>query len=279
MRNTAGQALVLVLLSLAVVLTLVLFILSRTVSDIAVSTTEEEAIRAFSAAEAGVEQALIVASDISNSSLGDASFDAQVSGFSEGSTTFEYPINLASGDTSTIWFVSHNADGSLGANSFAGNSVNICWGKVGTPPSSATTPAVELSVFYDASNVKIGRATFDPSASRTASNNFSSANSAGCTIGESSYQFSANVVFSDIGISVPSQLLFAKLRMLYNTDQNHPAGFDVTGQGILPSQGLDIDSTGQAGDANRRLNVFQAWPEPPSIFDFSIYSAGGLIKS
>ena len=39
--HNAGQALVLVLLSLAVVLTLVLFILSRTITDIAVSTSEE----------------------------------------------------------------------------------------------------------------------------------------------------------------------------------------------------------------------------------------------
>ncbi len=45
----------LVLLSMSVVLTLVLFILSRSITDIAVTTSQEEAVRAFSAAEAGVD--------------------------------------------------------------------------------------------------------------------------------------------------------------------------------------------------------------------------------
>ena len=57
MRNLpkieSGQALLLVLLGMAVVLTIVLSILSRSVTDIAVTSREEEALRAFSAAEAG----------------------------------------------------------------------------------------------------------------------------------------------------------------------------------------------------------------------------------
>jgi Tfp pilus assembly protein PilX len=275
----AGQALVLVLLSLAVVLTLVLFILSRTITDIAVSTNEEEAIRAFSAAEAGVEQALIIGS-ISETNIGDAKFSADVSGFAEGSATFNYPINLASGDTATVWFVDHDADGDIiFPPSFTGNSIKICWGKPNTQSGSDYTPAVEFSVFYNDGTIKIVRAALDPNWSRTPPNSFTQASSSGCGIDGVSYQFSSTVTFASLGIADTNDLLYGKLRMLYSTDQNQTVGFDVSDTGdVLPSQGLEIDSLGQSGDSNRRLQVFQAWPEAPSIFDYTIFSSSGLTK-
>ena len=55
LQNQSGQALLLVLLSMAVILTVVLSILSRSILDVAVTTGEEEALRAFSAAEAGMQ--------------------------------------------------------------------------------------------------------------------------------------------------------------------------------------------------------------------------------
>ena len=57
-----GQALILVLLSLAVVLTVVLSVFSRSITDVSISSKENDAMRAFSAAEAGVEQVLVVGS-------------------------------------------------------------------------------------------------------------------------------------------------------------------------------------------------------------------------
>lgn len=78
----SGQALLLVLLSMAVVLTIVLSILSRSVTDIAVTSRDEEALRAFSAAEAGVEQALVAGGG--TGTVGNATFNANVSGFASG---------------------------------------------------------------------------------------------------------------------------------------------------------------------------------------------------
>jgi Tfp pilus assembly protein PilX len=59
-NNQNGQALLIVLLGMAVVLTLVLSIVSRSVTDVSITKRDEESLRAFSAAEAGVEQALLV---------------------------------------------------------------------------------------------------------------------------------------------------------------------------------------------------------------------------
>lgn len=287
-KSNSGQALVLVLLSLAVVLTLVLYILSRSITDIATSSREEESVRAFSAAEAGVERALVVGSF--GGSIGDANFNAQVSDFSEGTSTFNYPINLNVGDTATLWFVSHDNNSNLVCNvlnpCFSGSTVKVCWGKPGTATNVA--PAIETSIFYtttplDFSTTRIARAAIDPNTSRA--NNFADPDPGTCTIDGVAYQFQKTFTLSALGIPAGSYgtdggLLFARIRMLYNSTESHNVGFDVNfaGNDVLPSQGSLIDSTGTSGESNRRLEVFQAWPEPPTIFDNVVFSTGSLSK-
>ena len=112
-KSESGQALVLILLSLSVVLTLVLFILSRSVTDIAVSSTQEQSVRAFSAAEAGIERALVTGANYTDEQIGNATYTAKVSNFAEGLTEFVYPSLLSSGDSATVWFIAHDANGNL----------------------------------------------------------------------------------------------------------------------------------------------------------------------
>lgn len=290
----AGQALVLILLSLAVVLTLVLFILSRSVTDIAVSSREEEAVRAFSAAEAGVEQSLIVGISSGTTQIGSATYKADVSNFASGTNGFVYPIDLNSGETSTLWFVAHDADGNILCNAsspcFTGNQLRVCWGKPGTAADSATTPAIELSVLYtttpgDYSTVRVARGVFDPSASRRAGNLFSAPDGGNCTVDGQSFAFQKTIDLSTLGIpagsyNVQNGLQLAHLRFFYNTDTAHQAAFDVNfgGDSLLPSQGLMVDSSGVAGQSTRRLSVFQGWPEAPNVFNYSLYSSSGLTQ-
>jgi len=61
-KNQKGQAVLIVLLSLSVVLIVVMFVVSRSITDISLSTKEENSLRAFSAAEAGIERALVIGS-------------------------------------------------------------------------------------------------------------------------------------------------------------------------------------------------------------------------
>ncbi|PIS09677.1 hypothetical protein COT75_00575 [Candidatus Beckwithbacteria bacterium CG10_big_fil_rev_8_21_14_0_10_34_10] len=59
MKNgKSGQIALIVLLIMVVVLTIGLYLISHSVTDVSVSKDEEEAKRAFSAAEAGIEEAL-----------------------------------------------------------------------------------------------------------------------------------------------------------------------------------------------------------------------------
>lgn len=289
--HESGQALVLVLLSLAVVLTLVLFILSRSVTDVLVSSKTDEAARAFSAAEAGIEQALVIGTSGGGPVGTGASYTSDVSDFAEGATEFNYPIKLASGDSMTTWFVNHDlATGEPVCDAshpcFTGTAMQVCWGESGASSGDSTTPAVEVSVFYESTpgstaSTKIARAVFDPNTGRLTSNSFTQADNINCSIGGENYPFQKTITFSDVGIAsgvsgVEGGLRFARIRILY-TGGVEPVGVAVIG-GTLPSQGQNISSTGVSGVSQRKVDVFQGWPEAPSVFDYSIYSSTGITK-
>lgn len=294
-----GQALVLVLLSLAVVLTLVLFILSRSITDIAISSRQEESVRAFSAAEAGIEKSLVIGTG-TNQEFSDANYTSTVSDYAESTSDYVYPINMASGDTFTTWFSAHDTDGNLlcdathpcfySTSPGSSNFVKVCWGKPGSSSTNTTTPAIELSVFYEstpgnAATTMIGRSVLDPYPARTSENLFDAADVATCTISGVSYAFQKNLTYNDFALptsAFQSQggLQFMRTRMFYNSDTSQPIGVSVNfaGNSTLPSQGQSIVSTGVSGESNRRLEVFQGWPEVPSVFDYSVYSSVGLTK-
>lgn len=285
-KYQSGQALLLVLLSMAVVLTIVLSVLSRTVTDIVVTTKEEEALRAFAAAEAGIERALIIGTNAGEFG-DDARFTATVSNFGYQQSEYVYPEKLLSGETAIIWFVDHNEDdGTLTCDTnecFTGSSMKVCWGKEGT------TSAIEVSIFYaetlgDYSTIKIARETVDPNSVRRSTNNFSAIDVGICTIDGNGFEFNKTLDFASLGIPAASYnnqngLQFAKIRMLYNTDIAYTVGVDVSASGNgLPSQGLRIESAGSSGEANRRIEVFQTFGELPPIFDAALFSSGGIIK-
>ena len=290
-KNIEGQALLIVLLSLAVVLTIVLYLVSRSITDLTISTKEEDSLRAFSAAEAGVERALIIGSDTA-SSIGDANFSANLIDFAQGSNEVVYPVSLQSGESSTFWFVGHNDDGTLGCSDescFTGTRVRFCWGDVGTSASDTTTPAVELSFVHtsspgDYTGAQISREVVDPNSGRRASNNFSATDAGTCTIGTETFQFQKSLNFAaDLGIpgsTTANILQYVKARILYNSSVSHKIGMDVDfpGNSLLPSQGVRVESLGSFSEATRKIEVFQLHADTPSIFENAISGSGGIVK-
>lgn len=290
-KYNSGQALILVLLSLSVVLTIVLYVLSRSVTDILTSTGQAESVRAFSAAEAGVENALITGAGTTGMvTIGDASYSVDVKTTSLSS--FNYPIQMLSGDVTTLWFVSHKDDGSLTCEAdypdcFRGDTVKICWGNSGTPSNEAKTPAIEVSVYYEAtpgnlSTVRIARGVYDPHSARTATNSFSPAITGGCSIDGVDYAFQNTITLSNLGgVGFNNNgLLFAKVRMIYNDTEGQLIGFNVP-SGTLPPQGIEVDSLGVSGQggsqSSRRIRVFQGWPEFP-LSGFTLFTPIGITK-
>ncbi len=296
MKNQKGQAVLIILLGMVVSLTVVLSIISSTTSDIKLGSTSTASLRAFSAAESGIEKTLIALSPQSGTVNSGANYKADVSGLAEGKTFFNYPSNLVTGDSGVLWFVAHGSDGSLVCDvnhpCFTGNSINICWSKLPTDQHTATTPAVEISVFYlsnpgDYSTAKVAKAIFDPNDTRRDGSNPNSYDgddpSGNCTLGSTEYEFHKKIDFSNYSVPASSYgsqngLQFMTVRMLYNTDFSQPLGFDAAyaGNSLLPSQGNVINSTGTLNEATRRIEVSRAYNPAPPVFDAAIFSPGGL---
>lgn len=291
MKKQKGQALLIILLIMAVVLTIALSVVSKSVTDISISRKEEEAARAFSAAEAGVEQGLkgITAG---NSLSSGGSFAINVSSLVANGTDFVYPANLFSGETATIWFVAHDAQGAIvcDANHSCTNSssitMTVCWGEDGTI-SSNTSPAVEVSVLYTSTpgaydTTKIARKVYDSNAARISSNGFGGA-SGSCTVDGQRFAFSKDInLGSDMNIASSvlnssGGLQLSRIKLLYNTDRAHPLGIKISSNNsaVLPAQGQKIDSTGTAGDSSRKMEAFQLFPDIPPVFDFGLFSNNG----
>lgn len=296
----SGQALLLVVLVMSVVVVVALSFVSRSVTEISVTNLEEDATRAFSAAEAGVEQALLTGQVGQSVNIefpdSNSSVSANIS-LSGSGDHFNYPQPIVSGDSATFWFVGNDGLGNISCNGNCSrpSNIQVCYGAPGTPSdNNVTTPAIEVSLFYDSSpgnavgspnnfaSVNVVRLTSDPNSTRRLSNNFSSA-SLGCNVGDRSYAFSTgNVNLNTLGIGCTNQagcMLLAKVRMLYG-NTSHPVGIRLIGgpNSNLPPQGRLIDSVGTSGSSTRRVQVFQGFPEPPSVFDSAIFSLNDLTK-
>src|SRR3989344_7650033 len=136
-KNDSGQVLLIVLLAMAVIATVVLSISSRSISEVTISSREDESVRAFSAAEAGIEQALVSVSvtedpleipDLTGQlnvtgSLGTqeevSNYQAEVSAFPNNTNEFIYPLELLSGESATIWLLTKDGDDLLSCSTSA----------------------------------------------------------------------------------------------------------------------------------------------------------------
>jgi len=293
MKNESGQAVLVVLLVMAVVLTIVLSILGASTSDIRISSNETESLRAFSAAEAGIEKALLYNSS-AQGSVGSANYNVSVTTLAEGTKSFNYPTNLVSGDVAMLWFVAHDANGNLVCNAgtpcFTGKTVKVCWGKSGTSALSPTAPALDLTIYYlttpgNYATVRTAKAVYDPNSSRLAGNFYAAADLGSCDIGGVSYQFQKTVDLSSLGIGASSYnnqngLQFLSVRTLYNSDVDQPLGFDLNfaGNSAIPAQGSKIDSTGTLNASTRRIVVASPFSGYPPIRDNAVFSPSGIAQ-
>jgi hypothetical protein len=304
-KNSSGQAVLLVLLGMAVVLTVVLSVVSRSVVDISITTRDEDSARAFSAAEAGIEN-LIIGNSATPVQLGSgASYKSNISSYGESKNYFNFGDieKFYSGETATVWFVSHddsNPPKLVCGDSpcFSGNSLKVCWGNDGSTVADLgeQTPAIEVSLYYDSnppkaisltpdySGVAVSRSAFDPNTSRGWTNNFSTASVGSCSLDDKTYPFYADIDLISVDRNLPANcagtagcLLFARIKFFYNTQTAHELGVGVSG-GTLPSQGELLSSLGSSGDASRRIDAINLYKSPLDIFESGVFSGDSLIK-
>jgi len=271
MKRNSGQALLIILLVMAVGLTIGLAVISRSLTDIGISRQEEESARVFSVAEAGIEEALRLGSAPSEG-IEIGGITANVNQATLGNASeFTFPGEYEVGDIQTLWLVEHNEDGNLDvSNRYSKDTIEVYWGKEG-----GTIPALEVTLIYDQGGVKIMRWVLDPDFSRRASNNFGSADLGNFQIGGKIFKYKKSLA----SLPCSSSICYAlRLRLLYN-DQPQILGAKGVDSN-LPSQGTCYESTAtnpQTG-VTRKVRQCQLHKAPPGIFDYVLYSEGDLVK-
>lgn len=250
-----GQALIVILLVLAVALTLGLAVISRTVTEVGTATTQAESSKALSKAESGVEAAL------AGSSLPQG---VTASDYKGSSISISEP--LAAGESSTIFLSDHTTNGDIDfarLNTYTGDSMYLCWGtEVGSPV------AIEASLYYKDidGKYKVKRFAYDPEGRGGFERSDAAAN---CPI-DHTYIYQKQLT------NLPAGKILMRVRLLYNGDVAHYVG--VTGTSEFPVQGKNIVSMATEGNTTRKIEVFQRYPDLSPLLDSAVFSGGGLAK-
>ncbi len=266
-QNQSGQILLITLLVLTVATTIALSVIGRSTSDEAISTQLEESARAFSAAEAGIEEALRSGRGTTSVLTSGPSYTVTVGSIGGATGIFQFPRKTPVGIAETLWLVNHNTDGTLDeTRQVSVPSMTVCWS------AEATVPALSVSVLYKSSSdgsYRTARAALDPDATRAATNKFTGVSPAGtnCALANNYQQ---TIPFASLGITPAVDTLLAiRLRPLYADTR---IAIDPLGA-TMPSQGNRIESVGSTNaGVSRKVVVYQQYRSPESVFDASIVS-------
>ncbi len=262
-----GQVLLITVLVLSIAITIALSLIGRGITDVSMSRNVEESARAFSAAEAGIEEAL-KGNMVTDARTYVPGVTYQSTSTIIGGSTGEYTLPATTkGAVASIWLVDHNEDNSINESSYyAERYLDVCW----TPPAAELpSAAVEVAVYYKSSTgaYMVSRGAYDPDIASRPVNNFSSVTEVDGSCGAVTHVYRQSVPMPPVG-SIP---LLVRIRPFYNqtTVTVAPVGTDV----VLPKQGVEITSTGKTdGGVTRKIVVKRQYPWPAAVFDYSVYS-------
>lgn len=263
----SGQILLVVVLVMVVVLTVGLSIVTRSITSLRTTQEDASSQKAFSAAEAGVEQLINSASTAkSDSSFGaDASYSvstAVVGGDSPSFLINNY-AQVDQDDGADVWLSSHP----LYSDPLT-TPVTVFWGKnpevCSSNPDLNTMAAIEIAVISgNLSAPVMEHYAFDPCALRAQDNGLSVDIQAGQTVLDKAFahRVTINVTTGRLMRIIP---LYAPTVMAVSTGGSGPN---------LPPQGTLIQSTGVSGEVQRKIQVFKGFPKVPNeFFPMGIFS-------
>jgi Tfp pilus assembly protein PilX len=269
-----GQTALIALLVLTIATTVGLSLIARSTTDIAITRSLEESARAFSAAEAGVEKALITG--LSVSSPVDVAQGtryqvtvAPVTG--DASSALVFSGKTLSGDTETIWLTDHDGNGTIidSAPVYTAPTIDVCWS------SESVVPAIATTILYKNSSdgsYRVVKGAFDPDSTRASgslANNFSSptATSGGCGVNTKT-TYRTRLTFAPTINPASDVLIALRIRPIYSAAQ-----IAVLPAAVLPVQGNQITSVGTTESGiNRKIVVFQSYKSPGTLFDAGVFS-------
>ncbi len=264
-----GQVALVILAVMAITFTLGISLSHRVLTDLRISEQEQESSKAFSAAEAGIEEALRrlrvgeTTVDIDPGDFGVDSLQVDISVVG-GANDFVYPEeSINPGETVVVWLRDHTAEGELDETSgYDEDNIDVCW---------RNNAALEIIYFYKSGAVyAVSRYAFDPDdTGRRDNNHFSDVSDplAGCA----GLDVGANVSWA-----AGNTPLFLLIRPFYEETQVATSGVQP-----IPAQGYVVYSTGEivrdaSEKVSRRVRVFRGWSTPPPSLFNTIFSGAGV---
>lgn len=259
-----GQALLIVILTMVVALTVGLSVASRSITTVRISTAEEQSQRAFSAAEAGIEEALKSGANVALTGplANNAQYSATVTTSGNSKEFIIPPPGGRKDEAVQIWLSAYPNY----TDRYTGK-ITVFWEKESTGCNAA---AVEIIVFSGAqvTSPSLNRYPIDPCTTR--GNNFYSASLAAGETGKMKdfkYKYEIPVLISNG--------LIMRIIPLYKS-----TSVGVKGDNNLPTQGTEIEAIGKVvsggEEITRKIRVVQSYPSLPAIFDYAIFSGTSL---
>jgi hypothetical protein len=263
-----GQVLLIVVLTMIVTLTVGLSVASRTITNLKISSQNEESQKAFQAAEAGIEQALRTGSATLESTFeNQATYGTEIEEQAQQAIALNggLPVDQARGID--IWLAEYNEDPALSFQSPWTGLYRLFWGEEGQSCSETSgekvPAALEVIILSgDINNPTVTKHLYDPCRRIP----HRSANTVTGTYEEDGEDYIYRVTApGDVenGFVMKVIPIFNSARIAVRAHTNPP----------LPSQGKLITSTGSSGDTERKIQYFQSYPQIPNeIFPYSIIS-------
>ncbi|MDP1722702.1 MAG: hypothetical protein Q8L37_05830 [Candidatus Gottesmanbacteria bacterium] len=271
----SGQIVLISLLVLSIATTIALSLIGRSTTDVAISNQITESSRAFSAAEAGIEEALKTGVGTSGAQVLTAGVTYAVAKADIGGAlgAYVFPKKVSRGTTETLWLVNHNADGTLiETPTYTSPTIDVCWSQ------ESVTPALSVAIVYKTAGglYRMARGSYDSDSTRALTNKFSgvTASTGGCGAGTGT-TYKQTITFGSFTPAVvpaSDTLLMVRIVPLYAD-----ASIAVNTTSALALQGSKLESTGTSGNGiTRKIVVYQQYRSPPSVFDSVIYSQGSF---
>ncbi len=303
--NQSGQVLIALVLTLLTILTVGLIIIQRSTVDVTTSTQNDQASRAFSAAEAGVEQALqggsaITPQDLTNNSSYYVSASARLPLPNQ---ALEYE-STRKGEPTQFWLVDPFTD--FGTNNpvayYQRDGIYVYFGDKNAEKTatSNTLPALEISlIYFNTTDKKIlaARTYVDTDSTRADNTRFYKCINSDYNIlldppmintssspngtAEIDRSFKCRVRISTLYTGANIIPIMIRTRLLYVDFQPvavGPEGFGAIGYS-LPAQQTIFTSIGTSGQARKTIQVKKEDNVVPNFFDYAIYSAADIVKN
>lgn len=285
MKKQKGQIILILILVMTVALAIGLSIVQRSLVDVSTASKVEQSSRAFSAAEAGVEKALLESTLTSHAVPSFPDNSSQVTSIldtglipllaepGQQQAALEDLSKVQKTDIYQVWLADFNSTANPLPAHYTQPTLEVYWGN-----SKQDLPAIEITlVFWDGSNYQPGKLYLDPVARN---NGFTKVDCAESKSNGGLLNYQCKYILSLPPSSDTAWPILLRARMLYKDSQ--PIAVGATGicgqECSIPPQLRVIVSTGVAGDTERRVMVTQRSKVVPPFLDYAIFSAGAISK-